>query len=112
MTFRHLAFFSKKTTKKFLSAGGSDLPSALHFHLGARFLSCAPPPPGVAAAHLGGFTFKLPGCFSYTRDLALIGKLSEADTADAVVAKISVWSAADLAAVIAASGELRLRLLL
>ena len=39
-------------------------------------------------------------------------KLSEADTADAVVAQVSVGTAADLAAVVLAGGELRRRLLL
>ena len=54
----------------------------------------------------------LEGCFSDAGDLALICQLSEADTADAVVAQISVGTAADLAAVVSAGGELRLSLLL
>ncbi len=44
-------------------------------------------------------------------DLALVGQLAEADTADAVVTKIGVGAAADLAAVVAAGGELESLLL-
>ena len=39
-------------------------------------------------------------------DLSLISQLTEADTADAVVAKVSVGTAADLAAVVGTGGEL------
>ena len=45
-------------------------------------------------------------------DLALVGQLAEADTADAVVTQIGVGTAADLAAVVAAGGELSRSLLL
>ena len=44
-------------------------------------------------------------------DLALISQLTEADTADAVVAQVSVGAAADLAAVVLAGGELSRSLL-
>jgi hypothetical protein len=54
----------------------------------------------------------LPACFLDSRNLALISKFTEADPANSIVAEISVWSAADLAAVIAACRELRLSLLL
>ena len=43
---------------------------------------------------------KLPAGFSHAGDLALIRQLTEADTADAVVAEVSVGAAADLAAVV------------
>ena len=45
-------------------------------------------------------------------DLALISQLTEADTADAVIAQVGVGAAADLAAIILAGGELRRSLLL
>ena len=54
----------------------------------------------------------LPGRLAHAGDLALIGQLAEADTAHAVVAQIGVGTAADLAAVILAAGELGLGLLL
>jgi hypothetical protein len=54
----------------------------------------------------------LPACLLNSGDLALVGQLSEADTADAVVSQVSVGTAADLAAVIAAGRELRSSLLL
>jgi hypothetical protein len=54
----------------------------------------------------------LPGCLADTGDLTLIGQLSEADTAYAVISQVSVGSAADLAAVVAAGGELGFSLLL
>ena len=41
-----------------------------------------------------------------TGDLALVGQFPEADTADAIVTQIGVRAAADLAAVVVASGEL------
>ena len=44
-------------------------------------------------------------------DLALVSQLTEADTADAVVAQVSVGAAADLAAVVLAGGELSRSLL-
>ena len=54
----------------------------------------------------------LPACFLYARDLALVCEFTEADTADAVLTKISMGTAADLASVISAGRELRLSLLL
>ena len=54
----------------------------------------------------------LPGSFADAGDLALIRQLTEADTADAVVAQVGVGTAADLAAVILPAGELGLALLL
>ena len=50
----------------------------------------------------------LPGSFFHARNLSLVGQLPEADTADAVVPEVSVGTAADFAAVIAAAGELGL----
>ena len=47
---------------------------------------------------------ELPGSFLHTGDLALIGQLPEANTADAVVPQVSVGTAAQLAAVVAAGG--------
>ena len=55
---------------------------------------------------------KLPGRLLHARDLARVRQLAEADTADAVVAQVGVGAAADLAAVVAAAGELGLSLLL
>ena len=54
----------------------------------------------------------LPGGLLHTGDLALVSQLAEADTADAVVPQVGVGTAAQLAAVIAAGGELGLLLLL
>ena len=48
-------------------------------------------------------------CF---RELAYKGQITEANTANAVIAQVSMGSAADLAAVVAAAGELGLSLLL
>ena len=48
----------------------------------------------------------LEGCLPHAGDLALIGQLTEADTADAVVPEVSMRAAAQLAAVILAGGEL------
>jgi len=59
-----------------------------------------------------GISIRLPRCLSYTRNLALVSELAEADTADSVLTKVSVRSATDLASVVSASGELRLLLLL
>ena len=59
-----------------------------------------------------GFDLTLPAGLADTGDLTLVGQLPEADTAYAVIAQVSMGSAADLAAVIAAAGELRLSLLL
>ena len=49
---------------------------------------------------------------AHAGDLALISQLTEADTADAVVAQVSVRTAADLAAVVLTGRELRRSLLL
>ena len=50
--------------------------------------------------------------FADAGDLALVRQLAEADTADAVVTQIGVGTAADLAAVVLAGGELSRSLLL
>ena len=55
---------------------------------------------------------KLPGSLLNAGDLALVREVPEADTADAVVTQVGVGAAADLAAVVAAGGELGLTLLL
>ena len=55
---------------------------------------------------------KLPGCLSYARNLALVSKLTEADTADSVLTEVGVGSTTDLASVVSASRELRFSLLL
>ena len=54
----------------------------------------------------------LPGCLLYTGDLTGVSALTEADTADTVLADVSVGAAADLAAVVFSRGELLLLLLL
>jgi len=54
----------------------------------------------------------LPRCLLDAGDLALVSQLAEADTADTVVTQVSVRTAAQLAAVVAAGGELGLLLLL
>ena len=59
-----------------------------------------------------GFDLTLPAGLADTGDLTLVGQLPEADTAYAVIPQVSMGSAADLAAIIAAAGELRLSLLL
>ena len=56
--------------------------------------------------------FNLPRSLLHAGDLALVSQLAEADTADAVVAQVGVGTAAELAAVVAAAGELGLALLL
>ena len=61
-------------------------------------------PPGVNGKTSG--VRILPACLLNARNLALVGELSEANTANAVVAQIRMGSAADLAAVIVASREL------
>ena len=63
----------------------------------------------ITLESLGQF---LPACLAHAGDLALVGQLAEADTADAVVAQVGVGSAADLAAVITAGGLLCFLLLL
>ena len=55
---------------------------------------------------------KLPGCLSYSGNLASVSELAEADTADTVLAKVRVGSATDLASVVSAGGELGFSLLL
>ena len=55
---------------------------------------------------------KLPAGLADAGDLALVSQLTEADTADTVVTQVSVRTAADLAAVVAAGRELCLSLLL
>ena len=60
----------------------------------------------------GSIAEKSPGCLADAGDLALISQFTEADTADAVVAQIGVGTAADLAAVVLAGGELSRGLLL
>ena len=57
-------------------------------------------------------TAVLPAGLSHAGDLALVGQLTAADTADAVVPQIGVGTAADFAAVVLAAGELGFRLLL
>ena len=52
----------------------------------------------------------LPGSLLDAGDLTLVRQLTEADTADAVIAEVGVGTAADLAAVVAAAGELGLAL--
>ena len=54
----------------------------------------------------------LPASLSYAGDLSLVSKLAEADTADAVLTKVSVRSATDFASVVSAGGELGFSLLL
>ena len=56
--------------------------------------------------------FKLPGCLSYARNLALVSKLAEANTANSVLTEVGMRSTADFASVISACGELGLLLLL
>ncbi len=55
---------------------------------------------------------KLPGCFSYSGDLALVCEFSEADTANSVLTHISMGTAADLASIVLTGGELLRSLLL
>ena len=57
-------------------------------------------------------TEELPACLSYAGNLALVSQLAEADTADAVLTKVSVRSATDFASVVSAGGELGFSLLL
>ena len=58
------------------------------------------------------FVFFLERSLTHAGNLALVGQFTEADTADAVVTQVSVGAAAQLAAVVLASGELRRSLLL
>ena len=62
--------------------------------------------------HIFANSRRLPGCLADTGDLALVCQLTEADTADAVIAQIGVGSSADFASVIVAAGELGRLLLL
>jgi hypothetical protein len=55
---------------------------------------------------------KLPRSLSYAGNLTLVSKLTEADTADAVLAKVSVRTTADLASVVLSGRELLSLLLL
>ena len=54
----------------------------------------------------------LPRCLSYTRNLALVSKLAEADTANSVLTEVGVRSTADFASVVSSGGVLGLFLLL
>src|SRR5699024_1003667 len=54
----------------------------------------------------------LPACLLHAGDLALIGQLAEANTANTELAKVGMGPSADLAAVVLAGGELCLSLLL
>ena len=63
---------------------------------------------GMGVRFRGAF---LPACLAYAGDFALVGKLTEADTADAVLAQIRMGTATDLASVIF-SGRILLRFLL
>ena len=56
--------------------------------------------------------FRLPGCLADAGNLTLVREFSEANSADAVVTQISMGTAADLAAVVVAGGELGFFLLL
>jgi hypothetical protein len=49
---------------------------------------------------------QLPACFLNAGDLTCVSQLSEADTANAVLAKISMGSSADLTSVIGSGGIL------
>ena len=53
----------------------------------------------------------LPGSFLHAGNLTLVSQLSEADTADAVVAQVRMRTTADLAAGVSTSGVLGLSLL-
>ena len=52
------------------------------------------------------FSIFLERSLTHAGDLALVGQLTEADTADTVVPEIGVGTAAQLAAVVLAGGEL------
>ena len=54
----------------------------------------------------------LEACLSYAGDFALVCKLSEANTADTVIAEVCVRTAANLATVVFAGGVLSRCLLL
>ena len=54
----------------------------------------------------------LPGCLSHAGNLTLVSEFTEADTADTVLAEISVGTSADFAAVVFTGGILLLFLLL
>ena len=56
--------------------------------------------------------FFLERSLAHAGNLALVGQFTEADTADTVVTQVSVRAAAQLAAVVLASRELRRSLLL
>ena len=63
-------------------------------------------------ADLAVMIFRSEAGLAHAGDLALVSQLAEADTADAVVAQVSVRTAADLAAVVLTGRELRRSLLL
>ena len=54
----------------------------------------------------GKAIIQLEACFANTGNLTLVCEFAEADTADAVVAKISMGTTADLAAVVLSGREL------
>jgi len=54
----------------------------------------------------------LPGCLSHAGNLTLVSEFTEADTADTVLAEISMGATADLATVVFACGILLCLLLL
>ena len=53
----------------------------------------------------------LPAGFSHAGDLAFVGEFPEADAADAVFAKVSVWPAADFTPVVRSGTKLGYSLL-
>ena len=55
---------------------------------------------------------KLPAGLAHAGDLALVSQLTEADTANAKLTKVGMWSAADLASIVLTSRELLFLLLL
>ena len=63
-------------------------------------------------ADLAVTIFRSEAGLAHAGDLALISQLAEADTADAVIAQVSVRTAADLAAVVLTGRELCRSLLL
>jgi hypothetical protein len=50
----------------------------------------------------------LPACFSDTGDLAFVSEFPEANSANAELAEISVWSSADLTSIVSACRVFRL----
>ena len=78
----------------------------------SHFSSVPEEPRFVKYFSLRQFNFFSERGLAHTGDLALVGQLPEADTADTVVTQVSVGTAAQLAAVVLASGKLRRGLLL